>query len=194
MQIPLTVGSFFILVRAVFCISANLTVNESIVGKKYPYLQTADRQFWNFFDRGVLANCMQFWLVSNPRPDWALIYQREQQVHSFADPHIILLNVVGIVPHGTHMWPVFEAIRRGKSYTCSGHVQGQDWGMHKDGICNPGKGIACAGPLLHALHPVDWEGSHTRACSALAADEGPGDCLRLISAFGAVRMPVASSM
>ena len=78
----MTLGSFFILVRGAFCISANLTVNESIVGKKYPYLQTPDRQFWNFFDRGTLANCLQFWLVGNPRPDWALIYQREQEVLS----------------------------------------------------------------------------------------------------------------
>lgn len=77
----MTVGSLFILLRAAFCVSANLTVNESIVGKKYPYLQTADRQFWNYFDRGMLANCLQFWLVGNPGPDWALIYQREQQVH-----------------------------------------------------------------------------------------------------------------
>ena len=76
----MTAGSLFILLRAAFNISANLTVNESIVGKKYPYLQTTDRQFWNFFDRGMLANCLQFWLVSNPRPDWALIYQREAQV------------------------------------------------------------------------------------------------------------------
>ena len=79
-QIPMTLGSFFILVRGAFCIAANLTVNESIVGKKYPYLQTPDRQFWNFFDRGTLANCLQFWLVGNPRPDWGLIYQREQEV------------------------------------------------------------------------------------------------------------------
>ena len=79
-QLPMTVGSLFILLRAAFCVSANLTVNESIVGKRYPYLQTADRQFWNFFDRGMLANCLQFWLAGNSKPDWALIYQREQQV------------------------------------------------------------------------------------------------------------------
>lgn len=79
-QTPLTLGSLFILLRAVFCISANLTVNESIVGKKYPYLQSADRQYWNYFDRGTLANCLQFWLVGSQRPDWALIFQREQQV------------------------------------------------------------------------------------------------------------------
>ena len=102
-QIPMTLGSFFILVRGAFCISANLTVNESIVGKKYPYLQTPDRQFWNFFDRGTLANCLQFWLVGNPRPDWALIYQREQEVLSLpcpcisADPCFVCLNGMACV-------------------------------------------------------------------------------------------------
>lgn len=94
----MTVGSLFILLRASFCVSANLTVNESIVGKKYPYLQTPDRQFWNFFDRGMLANCLQFWLVGNPRPDWALIYQREQQVqmsaHTQLMSHLESLHIV----------------------------------------------------------------------------------------------------
>jgi len=92
----MTLGSLFILLRAMFCISANLTVNESIVGKKYPYLQTRDRQFWNFFDRGMLANCLQFWLVGNPMPDWALIYQRECQVRVHAR---CLEGFWGLVPH-----------------------------------------------------------------------------------------------
>ena len=102
-QIPMTLGSFFILVRGAFCISANLTVNESIVGKKYPYLQTPDRQFWNFFDRGTLANCLQFWLVGNPKPDWGLIYQREQEVLSQPCP-CISARTLPFLPqwHGLH--------------------------------------------------------------------------------------------
>ena len=44
----MTVGSLFILIRAAFCISANLTVNESIVGKKYPYLQTLRQAILEF--------------------------------------------------------------------------------------------------------------------------------------------------
>ena len=135
MQIPLTVGSFFILVRAVFCISANLTVNESIVGKKYPYLQTADRQFWNFFDRGVLANCLQFWLVGNPRPDWALIYQREQQVHSPADSHIILQMFQYCTTWHAQWWPVFRPLKEAKAvpwWARSGARWGdaQRWDLH----------------------------------------------------------------
>ena len=73
-------GSFFILMRAAFCIAANLTTNEGIVNVRYAYLQGPDGKFWNYFDRGVLSNCLQFWLTQTPRPDWALIYQREIQV------------------------------------------------------------------------------------------------------------------
>lgn len=73
-------GSFFILIRAAFCIAANLTTNEGIVNVRYAYLQGPDGKFWNYFDRGVLSNCLQFWLTQTPRPDWALIYQREIQV------------------------------------------------------------------------------------------------------------------
>jgi hypothetical protein len=82
-QVPLTIGSFFILLRAAFCISANLTTNESIVNVRYAYLRGPDEKFWNYFDRGVLPNCIQFWLSEGSRPDWGLIYQRESQVHGF---------------------------------------------------------------------------------------------------------------
>ncbi|EIE24971.1 hypothetical protein COCSUDRAFT_83664 [Coccomyxa subellipsoidea C-169] len=78
-QVPLVIGSFFILLRAAFCIAANLTTNEGIVNVRYAYLQGPDGKFWNYFDRGVLSNCLQFWLTRTPRPDWALIYQREVQ-------------------------------------------------------------------------------------------------------------------
>ncbi|CAL8464042.1 g3577 [Coccomyxa elongata] len=78
-QVPMIMGSFFILVRAAFCIAANLTTNEGIVNVRYAYLQGPDGKFWNYFDRGVLSNCLQFWLTQTPRPDWALIYQRETQ-------------------------------------------------------------------------------------------------------------------
>ncbi len=79
-QVPMIMGSFFILVRAAFCIAANLTTNEGVVNLRYAYLQGPDGKFWNYFDRGVLSNCLQFWLTQTPRPDWALIYQRETQV------------------------------------------------------------------------------------------------------------------
>ena len=79
LQWPLLLGASFIVLRAAFCISANLTTNESLVWRKYPYLFTPDGRFWNHFDRGVVSNCMQFWLSGVPRPDWGLIYQRESQ-------------------------------------------------------------------------------------------------------------------
>ena len=75
-------GSSVILLRAAFCIAANLTTNEGIVNVRYAYLQGPDGRFWNYFDRGVLSNCLQFWLSRTPRPDWALIYQTEVQVGS----------------------------------------------------------------------------------------------------------------
>jgi hypothetical protein len=79
-QVPLLIGSTFILLRAAFCIGANLTTNESIVNVRYEYLRGPDGTFWNYFDRGVVSNCIQFWLSGSPGPDWALIYQRETQV------------------------------------------------------------------------------------------------------------------
>ena len=90
LQWPLMLGASFIVLRAAFCISANLTTNESLVWRKYPYLFTPDGRFWNHFDRGVVSNCMQFWLSGVPRPDWGLIYQRESQA-SYA----VLLCVPG---------------------------------------------------------------------------------------------------
>ena len=71
-------GALFNLTRAAFCIAANLTTNESLVWR-YPYLFSADGRYWNYFDRGVLANCLQFWVTGVPRPDWGLIYQQEKQ-------------------------------------------------------------------------------------------------------------------
>ena len=78
LQGPLMLGALFILTRAAFCIAANLTTNESLVWR-YPYLFSADGRYWNYFDRGVLANCLQFWVTGVPRPDWGLIYQQEKQ-------------------------------------------------------------------------------------------------------------------
>ena len=78
LQGPLMLGALFILTRAAFCIAANLTTNESLVWR-YPYLFSADGRYWNYFDRGVLANCLQFWVIGVPRPDWGLIYQQEKQ-------------------------------------------------------------------------------------------------------------------
>ena len=78
MQVPLLAGNAFLVLRQLLCIAANLTTNEILSRKKYSYLRGSDGGFWNSFDRGCLANCLQFWCHS--RPDWAAVYQEEQQV------------------------------------------------------------------------------------------------------------------
>ena len=77
-QVPLLIGNAFLVLRQLLCIAANLTTNEILSRKKYSYLRGSDGGFWNSFDRGCFANCLQFWCHS--RPDWAAVYQEEQQV------------------------------------------------------------------------------------------------------------------
>ena len=80
MQVPLLVLVAYLLLRQLFCISANLTVNELLSRHRYSYLMhEADAAYYNRFDRGPAANCLQFWLKS--KVDWGKAYESEHQVN-----------------------------------------------------------------------------------------------------------------
>lgn len=66
------------ILRQLACIGANLTTNELLMRHKYSYLRRPGGEFWNSFDRGCTANCLQFWCQE--RPSWAEVYAEEQQV------------------------------------------------------------------------------------------------------------------
>ena len=69
----------FLLLRQLLCISANLTVNELLSRHRYRYLMhEADAAYYNRFDRGPAANCLQFW--SKSPVDWGKAYASEHQV------------------------------------------------------------------------------------------------------------------
>ena len=70
--IPIILGTFFMVLRQLFCIAGGITPNELLVRGKYDYLKAKDMTFFNPFDAGPVENCIQFW--STERPDWYGIY------------------------------------------------------------------------------------------------------------------------
>jgi hypothetical protein len=58
--------------------AANLTTNEWLNRKRYPYLQHEAAGFCNRFDRGAAHNCWQFWAA--PRQDWWRLWEEGDQV------------------------------------------------------------------------------------------------------------------
>ena len=51
----------FLVGRQALCIAGNLTTNELLNSHRYDYLRRDDATFYNRFDRGPAANCLQFW-------------------------------------------------------------------------------------------------------------------------------------
>lgn len=69
-QMPLLLMALTLGARMAFGIASNLTVNEMINRGRYDYMKHAGAGYCNRFDRGLLANCMQFWFP--PRSlDWS---------------------------------------------------------------------------------------------------------------------------
>jgi hypothetical protein len=77
--------NLFLVSRAVFGAMANLTVNEAENWKRYNYLLTdpdlaldkngeletsSERTFFNPFDKGAPANCVEFFHSPDGNPDW----------------------------------------------------------------------------------------------------------------------------
>lgn len=56
-----------LLVSHLYLISVNLTTNEYINHTKYPYLNS-EGQFYNQFNRGICANCCEFWCTGEVEP------------------------------------------------------------------------------------------------------------------------------
>ena len=79
LQVPILCGSTYLVLRAFFCISANLTTNELLTRDRYTHMHRPDGTFWNPYDRGVLANCHMFW-CRNSLPDWGVVLREERQV------------------------------------------------------------------------------------------------------------------
>lgn len=68
----------FLVARQALCIAGNLTINELLNLHKYQYMKRDDGTMYNKFDRGPVANCLQFW-----RPaagDWDHIFHEERLV------------------------------------------------------------------------------------------------------------------
>lgn len=60
-QVPTILMSGFLLFRALGLAAANLTVNEWMNRQRYVHLHYTGAGFSNRFDRGVGANCYDFW-------------------------------------------------------------------------------------------------------------------------------------
>lgn len=82
LQIPLLGVAAFLLARQSLCIAGGLTTAELLQRRRHAYLTGQGGGFSNPFDRGVVANCLQFW--SARRPDWGSELQQEQEVRGMA--------------------------------------------------------------------------------------------------------------
>jgi hypothetical protein len=84
-QVPTMFMSGFLLMRALFLAAANLTVNEWMNRHRYVHLHYTGAGFSNRFDRGVAANCYDFWCGPKLQDYWHIWEAGEQvrntQVH-----------------------------------------------------------------------------------------------------------------
>ena len=68
----------FLVGRQAFCIAGNLTINELLNSHRYDYMRRDDSSFYNRFDRGPVANCLQFW--SRQAVPWDEVFHEERLV------------------------------------------------------------------------------------------------------------------
>ncbi len=78
LQFPLLMVIAFLAGRQAICMAGNLTINELLNSHRYDYLRRDDDTFYNRFDRGPLANCLQFW--SSGPVAWDDMYHQERLV------------------------------------------------------------------------------------------------------------------
>lgn len=84
--------SGFLLMRALFLAAANLTVNEWMNRHRYVHLHYTGAGFSNRFDRGVAANCYDFWCGPKLQDYWDIWETGEQVSHrSTAACRLVLL-------------------------------------------------------------------------------------------------------
>ena len=75
---PLLAVMVFLVARQAFCIAGNLTINELLNAHRYDYMRRDDSTFYNRFDRGPLANCLQFW--GSKAVPWDEVFYEERLV------------------------------------------------------------------------------------------------------------------
>ena len=68
----------FLVGRQAFCIAGNLTINELLNSHRYDYMRRDDSTFYNRFDRGPVANCLQFWSLK--AVPWDEVFHEERLV------------------------------------------------------------------------------------------------------------------
>lgn len=71
-------GTTYLTARQLWCVCANLTINEWIMRRRYDYLKAEDGSFFNPFDQAPLGNCIQFWAAE--RPDWYQMYTERKDL------------------------------------------------------------------------------------------------------------------
>jgi hypothetical protein len=108
------------MLRALFGLAANLTVNEQINRRKspYTYLQFPDGSYRNPFDRGPYANLVQFYL--GQLPNWTAEADAEYQVRAPVSYLQIydLVFVLGARPSGVTLCMHFAQRRAKIRYKC----------------------------------------------------------------------------
>jgi hypothetical protein len=77
-QVPTMFMSGFLLMRALLLAAANLTVNEWMNRYRYVHLHYTGAGFSNRFDRGVAANCYDFWCGPKLQDYWGIWETGEQ--------------------------------------------------------------------------------------------------------------------
>lgn len=84
LQIPTMFMSGFLLFRALALAAANLTVNEWMNRQRYVHLHYTGAGFSNRFDRGIGANCYDFWCGPKFVDYWQLWDAAEQVSNRYA--------------------------------------------------------------------------------------------------------------
>lgn len=72
----------WLVLRALWCVAGNITVNELACRGRYEHLQDARGDFINRFDAGPAANCLQFW--TSGLTEWRAARQPDAVVYNAA--------------------------------------------------------------------------------------------------------------
>ena len=91
-QVPLVMLMAFLVCRQALCIAGNLTINELLNSHRYDYMRRDDDTFYNRFDRGPAANCLQFW--RSPQVAWDDMYHQERLVRRFSATETAIFSAI----------------------------------------------------------------------------------------------------